>query len=92
MKHICFEVESKEELLNEIDELIKKNLAALNFAPPDNSLMTRKEVAEYFSVSLPTIHSWIKTGLLKSYRIGNTIKFKKGEVIAALKPRRFMRG
>lgn len=88
MKQVYFEVYSKEELLKEIDELIKKNLESINLIPPDDSLMTRQQVADYFLVTLPTIHAWMKAGILPYFHIGNKTRFKKSEVLGALIPQK----
>lgn len=51
---------------------------------PETELLTRHTVAEWLSISLPTLHAWTKNGILKSYRIGNKIRYKKNEVLTAL--------
>jgi excisionase family DNA binding protein len=48
-------------------------------------LYTRKQLAEYLQISLPTLHTWTKEGRLKSYRIGNRVLYKKEEVNDSLK-------
>ena len=88
MKHICFEVQSTEELLIQIDELLKKYFASIKKSLEEDTLMTRQQVADYFSVSLPTLHSWMRMNILPYYRIGSKVKFKKKEVLAALRPSR----
>lgn len=50
----------------------------------ENSLMSRAEVAEMFSVSLPTLHSWMNSGIIPFHRIGGRTFFKKSEVIESL--------
>lgn len=50
-------------------------------------LLSRNEVAEILKISLPTLHDWTKKGLIKSYRIGNRIRFKKEDVFNALQER-----
>lgn len=51
---------------------------------PETQLLTRHEVAKWLSISLPTLHAWTKNGILKSYRIGNKIRYKKSEVLTSL--------
>jgi excisionase family DNA binding protein len=46
--------------------------------------LSRKETAEFFGVSLPTIHSWINEGLISSYKMGNRTYFKRSELIEQL--------
>ena len=47
--------------------------------------MTREEVAEFLKISLPTLWAWTKNGVLKSYTIGNKVRYIQSEVIAAAK-------
>ena len=79
---------SKEELLKEIDKLIKKNFAEFLKPPPadEDVLWTREQCSDYLKITLPTLHEWIKNGILKTYKIGNKIRFKKAEVKAAIIP------
>lgn len=46
--------------------------------------MSRTEVANFFSVTLPTIHEWINKGILTAYKAGNKTYFKRSEVVSAL--------
>jgi excisionase family DNA binding protein len=48
--------------------------------------MTRREVADLFSVSLPTVHEWARRGIVTSYRMGNRVFYKRAEVEGAVKP------
>ena len=41
---------------------------------------SRKDVAEMLGVSLVTVSEWTKKGLLKSYKIGNRVYYKRNEV------------
>jgi len=57
----------------------------LNFQPkklPD--YLTRKEVAKILKVSLVTLSDWNKKGVLKPYRLGNLIRYKRDEIDQAL--------
>ncbi|MEL6834564.1 MAG: helix-turn-helix domain-containing protein [Bacteroidota bacterium] len=46
--------------------------------------LTRRQVAEMLSISLVTVNDWRKKGILKAYKIGNRVYFKRHEVEAAL--------
>ncbi|MFC5410666.1 helix-turn-helix domain-containing protein [Larkinella bovis] len=48
-----------------------------------NAFLTRQEVADIFKVTKVTIWDWTKKGLIKSYRIGNKVRYKESEVISA---------
>lgn len=58
-----------------------------NATPPkeDTELLTRKKVAELLGITLPTLHNWTKKGVLKSYRLGTRLRYKKSEVMEALR-------
>lgn len=47
--------------------------------------LTRKEVAELLSISLPTLHDWCKRKILNPYRVGNRVYFKINEIDESLK-------
>lgn len=46
--------------------------------------ITRKDLADLFSVSTVTISDWTKKGILKAYKIANRVYYKREEVEAAL--------
>jgi len=48
---------------------------------PGKELMTRKETSIFFAVSLVTIHDWVKSGILKPYKVGNRTYFKRSELM-----------
>ncbi|MEA5460078.1 helix-turn-helix domain-containing protein [Arcicella sp. LKC2W] len=76
-------------LLSNIDGLIENRLKS--FIPQTSTqsdaeeFLTREEVAKLFKISLPTLHDWTNKGLLKSYRIGNKVRYRKCEVLASPK-------
>lgn len=47
---------------------------------PDNSFLTRKKTAEILGISLPTLNEYTKTGIVKGYKIGSRIRYKKQEI------------
>jgi len=53
-------------------------------------LLRRVEVSRLLKVSLVTIWNWSKIGILKSYRLGNRIYYKKQEVIDSLQKTSFV--
>lgn len=46
--------------------------------------LSRKDVAQLFSVSLVTVHDWTKKGFLKAYKMANRVYFKRSELEAAM--------
>jgi hypothetical protein len=75
------------ELANLISESVKTQIQELVNAtnkeqPKDeNDLLSRKETADFFKVSLVSIHAWMKDGIIKPYKVGNRTYFKKSELI-----------
>ena len=51
---------------------------------PKKEILTRKETALLFDVSLVTIHEWQKNGILKVYKMGNRSFFKYSELLETL--------
>lgn len=83
---ILFQGVTPEELLeafsNLLDKHLKENKVGLK---KENRYLTRKNVAQLLSISLPTVHDWVNKGILKSYRAGNRVYFKSEEVEESLK-------
>jgi excisionase family DNA binding protein len=50
-------------------------------------LLTRREAADFFRISLPTLHKWVNEGLIRSYELGGRVYFKRDELISSLKRR-----
>jgi len=76
-----------EEFKESIIKDVRKELSKLQLNPkpiPEEVYLTRKELADIFKVTLPTISDWSKKGILKPYRLGNLVRFKKSEVEQAL--------
>jgi len=87
MQTIQFIGTSPTELASLIADGISKHLENLNRFNPSSEkdapkeIMTRKETAELFSVSMVTIHDWCNSGIIKPYKVGNRTYFKRSELI-----------
>ena len=70
-----------------VEEVIENKLKNLNPQPEKEGLklLSRKDTAKLLCISLPTLHDWTKTGIVKAHRIGNRILYKLEEVNGALK-------
>lgn len=74
-------------------------LEALKEALPKNDVQdemkyySRKETADLLQISLPTLQSYQRTGLIKGHRIGSRVLFSRGDIEQALQsiPVRFSR-
>jgi len=76
---------SAETLLQKFDNLESQiKLLQQQSQPSTEKLITREETAKLLSVSLVTLHNWVKSNILIAYRMGNKVRFKESEVINAL--------
>lgn len=82
-----------DELKNLINESISNALSKIPLPDKeDETLLRRKDVAKFFSVSLVTITDWMKTGKLPFHRINSRVYFKRKEVLEALQnTKKYMR-
>jgi len=68
-----------------VEEVLQKQLNGLLTPKKEElKLLTRKDTAKLLCISLPTLHDWTKTGIVKAHRIGNRVLFKQDEVHQAL--------
>ncbi len=51
----------------------------------DEILLTRDEAAKMLSVSLVTLWKYTKDDIIPAYRIGTKVRYKKSEILLALK-------
>jgi len=59
------------------ENIVKKN---------DNKLLTKQEACKLLSISIPTLNSRMKKGLIVGYRLDRRIYFKSSEIEQSLKP------
>jgi len=84
---IVLHTSSKSELKDLIAYTLKEELKMFfggKDTKVDHRLRTRKEVAEILGISLPTLHTWTKEGIIKAYRIGNSVRYKIEDIEQAL--------
>lgn len=64
--------------------------AMATYIPPlttiEEEYLTPKEVAKALKITLPTVNSYSLKGLLKAYRLGRKVRYKKSELGLALTP------
>ena len=88
---------SKDELKGLISETVKEELTTFfsKETKSDNQLYTRKQVTKLLGISLPTLASWTKQGIIRAYRIGNSVRYKAEDVEKSLlniKSVKYLRG
>lgn len=85
-KILQIENTNNEDFKNEILGGVKELLS--NFkkdSTEDDKLLTREETAEMLSISLVTLWKYTKNNVLPAFRIGTKVRYKKSEVLSALK-------
>ena len=75
-----------EELKAAISEAVKMEVEKINLHPTkqETEYITRKDAASILGISLPTLNTWSKCGILQSYKIGSQVRYKKEEVLTSL--------
>jgi hypothetical protein len=80
-------IQYNDQLKNEINEGVKIQLEnLLKLYPPtqQKEYLTRKNVADMFSVDISTVHNWCKSKRLNPLGIGSRVYFLRSEVEASL--------
>lgn len=76
-------------LTNELNDVVKSNIEILfkkylSPQPNGKEFLTRKETAQFFSISLVALHDWCKRGIIKPYKAGNRTYFRHSELVDLL--------
>lgn len=50
----------------------------------DLDMFTREQTAKKLCISLPTLHEWTLEGIIRAYRIGSRVLYKKEDINQAL--------
>ena len=76
-----------DDLLNKIADILDEKFASNTLVKEEQrkiKYLTRIEVSKLLKISLPTLHSWSKHGILKPHKLGNRVLFKEEEIESAL--------
>ena len=49
-----------------------------------DSLMSRRDLADFTGLHLSTIDRWVKDKVIKSYKVGSSRRFRKSDVVRQL--------
>lgn len=80
--HFIFPVD---QLANAIvEKLYSQKETKTNVELADDKFLTRNETSKKLNISLPTLNSYTKRGILKGYRVGVRVLYKYSEVESAL--------
>jgi excisionase family DNA binding protein len=74
--------EFKREILNGVEKILSK--LSKDKENPDQ-LLTREETANMLSTSLVTLWKLTKNDIIPAFRIGTSVRYKKSDVLKALK-------
>lgn len=77
---------SRDEFADLVRQVIREEITpTLKAQEPPVKYRTRKEVCELLKVSLPTLDTYVRTGVIVGKRIGTRILFDEASVQAAVK-------
>ena len=88
---------SKSELKDLIAETFKEQLTSFfkKDNEPDNRLLTRKEVSAMLGISLVTLSSWTKEGIIPAVRLNSSVRYRVSDIETAMqdvKSIKYLRG
>ena len=86
MEQIILNGISIDELLKRLEKLFDAKLqtTAVRQEVQTSKLLSRDDVAKMLKISLVTLHSWTRLGLLKSYKIGARVLYKQQDIDDAI--------
>lgn len=73
----------KKEILTEFTGALKD--FAFSMHSDNDKLLSRQDTAELLGISLVSLWDWTRKDIVPAYRIGNKVRYKKAEVLEALK-------
>ena len=90
MRETLFTIYQGTELKTLISDCIKESLLGLDLGKSNKDektkqILTRQQVCKLLGISLPTLHSYTKEGLVRAFRLGHKVRYKYDDVIDALK-------
>lgn len=77
-------IDFKKEIMSSVSEVFKDFANSLQVTDND-VLLSREETSKLLSVSLVTLWDWTRKDIIPAYRIGNKVRYKKSEILSALK-------
>lgn len=71
-------------VLKSVNMAIQPLISSQKNVENENLLITRKEAADLLHISLTTLDTYTKQGLLVRYKVGHRVLYKKSEIIASI--------
>lgn len=82
-----FSALSEKELVNLIEQAVEKvllkHLSGISNSPDSTQLLTRKEAAAEFQISLASLDNYRNRGLIVPRRLGGSLRYQRGDLQAA---------
>ncbi len=93
MQNLILHSTTREELKQLLEEVVKVQLEKhlSKEEEEDSRLLTRKEVAEILSISLPTLNTYTKKGIIQATRLGSMVRYRRFDVDNALKNMKYIK-
>lgn len=88
MELIVIERQDLKNIINEaVSDAIRTIEQQKNNEPYQDlpELINRKQVCDILKISYMTLDAWVRQDKVLKYRIGNAVRFKKAEILAAIK-------
>lgn len=70
--------------VDDLKRIITETIEMASKPHEEEILLTRKEVASLFKVSLVTINQWMRSGRLPFCRINSRVYFKRNQILESL--------
>lgn len=71
-------------VLKSVNMAIQPLISSQKNVENEDLLITRKEAADLLHISLTTLDTYTKQGLLVRYKVGHRVLYKKSEIIASI--------
>ena len=87
MQNLVLSQLTESDIKNAVNEAFQSNvenlLRTINLKEKEE-LLSRKQTAIFFGISLPTLHTWINKGLVSPFKMGNRTFFLKSQLLESL--------
>jgi hypothetical protein len=88
---------TKEELIKEVTDKLLQEIAKVldkktTDAANDKEWLTANEVKGLLKISHTTLWNWSRRGIVKSHKISGRLRYKRSEVLTALKRKEYKAG
>lgn len=68
--------DEREKVISRVIELFQNSAQSSN----QEKLLTRQATCDYFNISKPCLHDWVKNGILRAVKVGGRVYFKQSDL------------